>query len=175
MKNMIFNISRRILLLALVGATMACGQESTELNPLAKADQSFEEGDFAAALKSYQWYRSDAKLGASARIQSGHCMLKLGNPSGAAREWRSVWESWPNAPEAASALALEIQSTTDIVGRKKLEDMLLVKYADSGQAKALKAARGKVSTTETAKLTPESEVDQLLKAGKCTTTIILTP
>lgn len=140
--------------------------EEPEASPLSKADQAFKDGDFAAALKAYQWHRTDAKLGAAARIQSGHCMLKLGNASGAAREWRSVRESFPNAPEAAPALSLELANTKDAAARKKLEELLLAEYADSAEAKALLASRAKAGAAQAAKLTPDSELEGLLKAGK---------
>lgn len=153
------------LILTLYGGTMLHGQEARE-SPLSKANQAFEKGDFAAALKAYQWYRTDAKIGATARIQSGHCILKLGNASGAAREWRSVRESFPNAPEAASALALELANTKDTAARKKLEELLLADYADSAEAKSLLATRSKESAAANAVITPESEMDQLLAAGK---------
>ncbi len=153
------------LILSLIGGAMLNGEVPDD-GLLGKADQAFKDGDFAAALKAYQWHRTDAKLGAAARIQSGHCMLKLGNASGAAREWRSVRESFPNAPEAAPALSLELANTKDAAARKKLEELLLAEYADSAVAKALLASREKAGAAGAAKLTPDSELDGLLNAGK---------
>jgi Tetratricopeptide repeat/Tetratrico peptide repeat len=153
---------------ALCGGGMLYGEEkeSREQSELVEADKAFKNGDFKAALKAYQWYRVDANLGPQARIQSGHCHLKLGNLPAAVREWRSVRESYPISPLAASALALEIQNTKDATGRKKLEDLLLTAYADTVEAKAMLASRAKENATANTKVTPETELDQLLAAGK---------
>lgn len=144
------------------------GQQTGEggQNPLSKADQAFNKGDFSAALKSYQWYRVDADHGPQARIKAGHCLLKLGKLEAALREWKSIRDFWPDAPEAAAALALEIGSTSDAADQAKLEELLLSKYSGSSDAKALIARRAKAVAAEKSKLAPKSELDQLLEAGK---------
>ncbi len=139
---------------------------ATDKSPLFGAVQAYRKGDYAAALKACQWHRTDAKTGPEARLLAGMCMLKAGNTGGALREWKSVRDSWPTAPESVAALALEIDNTPDAATRAKLEGTLLTTYADAAEAKALLASREKAGAAEAAKLTPDSELEGLLKAGK---------
>ena len=153
------------LIVAFIGtATLTAAEPSKVQNvsPFGEADLAFKTGDFAAALKSYQWYRSDAKLGLQARINAGKCFLMLGNPSAALREWQIIRDLSPEAPEAAMALGLEITNTADAAQRGKLEMFLTKEYANSAEAKALFAKRAE----ENAELSPESEAGRLMAAGK---------
>ena len=140
--------------------------KATDNSPLSGAVQAYVKGDHAAALKACQWHRTDAKVGPEARLIAGMCMMKTGNTAGALREWRSVRDSWPAAPEAATALRLEIENTSDATSRAKLEGLLLAGYAETPEAKTLLSARTKAAAAEKSVQAPESELEKLLAAGK---------